>query len=185
LSQRTRARTTGAEPKRTRTQRVTAQPQSVASVAPEPAPSTPSSLAPEELARALRAVATELERDPALAARVAAAMSPEPAANPDTRPQAAVAEDEQAPPRLGGGKTFRPRIITGAAPELGMGIPDPFALRVRLGERGLRAALDELRLGTLRAIVREHKLDPKGRLKGLNDEQKLRELILAATAATA
>ena len=66
-----------------------------------------------------------------------------------------------------------------------MGIPDPFALRARLGERGLRAALDELRLGTLRAIVREHKLDPKGRLKGQNDEQKLRELILAATATQA
>jgi len=129
------------------------------------------------LARALRAVATELERDPQLAARVAAAMAPE--------PRAAVAEGEQPARHRRGGKPFQPRIITGAAPELGMGIPDPFALRTRLGERGLRAALDELRLGTLRAIVREHKLDPKGRLKGQTDEQKLRELILAATKAKA
>ncbi|HEV8191671.1 MAG TPA: hypothetical protein VGP82_09335, partial [Ktedonobacterales bacterium] len=117
-----------------------------------------------------------------LAARVAAAMSPEPAANQAAAP---VVEDEPAPPPKRGSKTFRPHIITGAAPELGRGIPDPFALRARLGERGLRAALAELRLGTLRAIVREHKLDPKGRLKGLNDEQKLRELILTATATKA
>ena len=119
-----------------------------------------------------------------MAARVAAAMSPEPptaTATTDVRPQAvSTAEDVPAARPRRGGKTFKPRIITGAAPELGMGIPDPFALRARLGERGLRAALDELRLGTLRAIVREHKLDPKGRLKGVNDEQKLRELILAA-----
>lgn len=176
MSQRTRARTIGAGPERTRAQR-SAEP-------PEPAPATPSSLAPEELARALRAVASELERDPALAARVAAAMSPAPPANPEPKP-VAIAEDEQAARPKRGGKTFRPRIITGAAPELGMGIPDPFALRARLGERGLRAALNELRLGTLRAIVREHKLDPKGRLNGLNDEQKLRELILAATSTKA
>lgn len=179
MSQRTRARTTGAEPKRARGQRGESAPRSGA---PEPAPTTPSSLAPEELARALRAVATELERDPALAARVAAAMSPDP--EPQPAPATATTETEEEPPARSkrGGKTFQPRIITGAAPELGMGIPDPFALRAHLGERGLRAALDELRLGTLRAIVREHKLDPKGRLKGQNDEQKLRDLILAATA---
>ena len=176
MSQRTRARTTGAGPERTSTQ-CSAEP-------PEPTPTTPSSLAPEELARALRAVASELERDPALAARVAAAMSPASATNPAPKPPAAIVEDEQVVRPKRGAKTFRPRIITGAAPELGIGIPNPFALRARLGERGLRAALNQLRLGSLRAIVREHKLDPKGRLKGVNDEQKLRELILAATATT-
>ncbi len=184
MSQRTRARTTGAEPKRAQKQRDTADQQSASSAAPEPAPITPSSLAPEGVARVLRAVAAELERDPAMAARVAAAMSPEQPTAPATKPKATAGADEPASPKRGG-KTFRPRIITGAGPELGMGIPDPFALRARLGERGLRAALDELRLGTLRAIVREHKLDPKGRLKGQNDEQKLRELILTATATQA
>jgi hypothetical protein len=61
-------------------------------------------------------------------------------------------------------------------------VPNPFALRERLGEAGLRAALDDLRLGTLRAIVREHQLDPTGKLKGMNDAGKLRALILATTA---
>lgn len=183
MSQRTRARTTGAAPKQ-RTRVTGAQPP--ASEAPEASPTTPhapQALAPEELARALRAVAAELERDPALAARVAAAMSPEsPASAPSPMP---VAADEQAERPRRGRRSFQPRIITGAAPELGMGVPDPFALRKRLGENGLRAALAGLRLGTLRAIVREHGLDPKGRLKGQNDEHKLRELILAATAEEA
>ena len=180
MSQRTPARTTGAEPKRTRAQRATTESQSAGT--PEPAPVTPSSLAPEGVARVLRAVAAELERDPAMAARVAAAMSPEPSATVDNKQQPGLVGDEQATRPRRGGKTFKPRIITGAGPELGMGIPDPFALRARLGERGLHAALDELRLGSLRAIIREHQLDPKGRLKGVNDEQKLRELILSVVA---
>ena len=86
MSQRTRARTTGAEPKRAQKQRDAADQQSASSAAPEPAPITPSSLAPEGVARVLRAVAAELERDPAMAARVAAAMSPESAS--DSRHQA-------------------------------------------------------------------------------------------------
>jgi len=49
-----------------------------------------------------------------------------------------------------------------------------------LGEDGLRAALADLRLGTLRAIVREHKLDPSGKLAGQNDDAKYRALILRA-----
>jgi hypothetical protein len=78
------------------------------------------------------------------------------------------------------GRTFRPHIITGAVPNLGPGIPDPFALRRRLGIEAFRAALDELRLGTLRAMIREYGLDPRGRLKGVNDAGRLRAAILAA-----
>lgn len=139
-------------------------------------------LAPETLARTLRAVAAELERDPALARRVAQAIS-EPPAKPIT-PTISAEQPEMeigpAPKKRGVNQSFRPRLVTGASPELGTGIPDPFALAKRKGEAGLRAALDELRLGTLRAIVREHKLDPSGKLARLNDAEKLREAILAA-----
>jgi hypothetical protein len=139
-------------------------------------------LAPETLARTLRAVAAELERDPALARRVADAIAD---AGRDAPVSARAAEPgfaEPEPPMKKGGvnQSFRPRLVTGASPELGSGVPDPFALAKRKGEPALRAALDELRLGTLRAIVREHKLDPGGKLARLNDAQKLREAILAA-----
>ncbi len=174
----------------------------------------------EPLARALRAMATELERDPALARRVADAMqapgqpdgrSVSDGAHPASpiadggapiaaRPTASATsatsatsadndagavEDGQAtgaaPSRVN--RTFHPRIVTGAPPELGMGVPDPFALAERLGEAGLRAALGELRLGSLRAIVREHRLDPTGRLVGLNDAAKFRAVIAEAVHA--
>ena len=77
-------------------------------------------------------------------------------------------------------KPFVPRLITGTSPELGTGVPDPFTLYRRLGEEGLRAALGELRLGTLRAIVREYTLDPGGRLSGQNDAERMRAAILDA-----
>ena len=140
-------------------------------------------LSPEELARALRAMATELERDPALARRVAGAMrAPVVATLPEVVDIAPDATGEQpSQPVRRAGKAFKPRLVTGAAPALGTGIPDPFALRKELGEDGLRDALADLRLGTLRAIVREHKLDPSGKLVGQNDEAKYRALILRAT----
>lgn len=147
---------------------------------------TGETLSPEELARALRAMATELERDPALARRVAGAMRAPVVAMPpkatDVTPDATDEEPAQ-PSRPAGraGKAFKPRLVTGDAPALGTGIPDPFALREQLGEEGLRDALADLRLGTLRAIVREHKLDPSGTLAGQNDDTKYRALILRAT----
>ncbi len=143
-------------------------------------------LSPEELARALRAMATELERDPALARRVAGAMRAPVVARPpviaDVVPDA-MGEEPSQPSRTArrAGKAFKPRLVVGAAPELGTGIPDPFALREQSGEDGLRDALADLRLGTLRAIVREHKLDPSGKLAGQNDDAKYRALILRAT----
>lgn len=155
----------------------------------------------ETLARTLRAVAAELERDPALARRVASAVSAStdgesvvpfggrpdtPAERPDRIDTPADTNTyEPAAPKAPkrASRAFTPRLVTGAGPELGTGIPDPFALRDRLGRDGLRAALDELRLGTLRAIVREHRLDPSGKLVRQGDAAKLREAILAAVAA--
>lgn len=164
----------------------------------------------ETLARTLRAVAAELERDPALARRVASAVSASrdggSADTSDGHPEASQGANGGAPdehPRrpgepvgASGGRpdapakapkrtprAFTPRLVTGAGPELGTGIPDPFALRDRLGLDGLRAALDELRLGTLRAIVREHGLDSTGKTVRQSDAAKLREAILAAVNA--
>jgi hypothetical protein len=152
----------------------------------EAAPETTNSLAPETLARTLRAMAAELERDPALARRVARAVATPEVARADTSPQLVRGDEpDDAEPKTKrtAARTFRPRIITGAGPELGTGVPDPFVLRQKLGEAGLRAALAELRLGSLRAIVREHGLDPEGRYVRQNDAEKLRAIILAAAAA--
>lgn len=140
-------------------------------------------LSPEELARALRAMAAEIERDPALARRVAGAMRA-PTDAPTAAETPVVAEtldDAPVTPTRRGARAFKPRLVTGAATVLGPGVPDPFALHERLGEDGLREALADLRLGTLRAIVREHRLDPEGTLAGQNDDAKFRALILRAT----
>lgn len=143
-------------------------------------------LSPDELARVLRAVAAELERDPALARRVAGALRV-PASAPGATAGVPAPPDEMgeaettARQTRQSGKGFTPRLVTGTAAALGPGVPDPFALREQLGEDGLRATLDNLRLGTLRAVVREHQLDPKGQLTGQNDDAKFRALILRAT----
>jgi hypothetical protein len=136
-------------------------------------------LTPDEFARALRAIAGELERDPQLAKRVTEAMRAEPVASLTTTSPAAPDAD---PPAKKPTRAFHPRVIEGARPDLGPGIPDPFALRARLGETGLAAALDELRIGSLRAIVREYKLDPTGKALKETDAERLRKLILRATA---
>jgi hypothetical protein len=180
LSQRTRARTTGAAPH--------SPPKPSGPENDTPTQEHPSAarlpIQPEALARTLRAVADEIERDPELARRLSAAIAPSsPVGASGGRPAAkddANISDEHAPPRRTVNAAFRPRLITGAAPDLGPGIPDPFALRERLGDAGLRAALDELRLGSLRAIVREHGLDPSGKLSKQNDAAKLRAAIVQA-----
>jgi hypothetical protein len=134
-------------------------------------------LTPDEFARALRAIAGELERDPQLARRVTEAMRAE---TPDSASASNAPESE--PPAKKSSRTFRPRVIEGARPDLGPGVPDPFVLRARLGETGLAAALDELRIGSLRAIAREYKLDPTGKALKETDAERLRRLILRATA---
>src|SRR6185437_16662544 len=88
---------------------------------------TGETLSPDELARALRAMATELERDPALARRVAGAMRAPTVATP---PEAAdvspdVTDEQPLQPVRRAAKGFKPRLVTGAAPALGTGIPDP------------------------------------------------------------
>lgn len=206
MSQPTRARTTGAATRKPRKSNSAAsapaeQDRHAATTAEQPAESTPETrasagiagLAPETLVRTLRAVAAELERDPALARRVADAIATTPDAAPSSTAEATVRagvpasderDGERAPsdePTLRSvNRGFRPRLVTGASPDLGAGIPDPFALAARLGVEGLRAALEELRLGSLRAIVREHNLDPKGALAQQNDAEKLRVAILKA-----
>lgn len=140
-------------------------------------------LDPGAIARVLRVMADEVERDPVLARRVADA----------TAATQASSDEADAPVKRGNGRAagggtsgvgkapFKARIVIGAGPELGVGVPDPIALRARLGRDGLRAALDELRLGTLRAMVREYQLDGPGRTPQHNDAARLRQLILAAT----
>jgi hypothetical protein len=136
--------------------------------------SDPQALSPDEFARALRAIAGELERDPNLAKRVTEAMRAE-------TPASVPAAPEPEPTAKKPARAFRPRVIEGAPPDLGPGVPDPFALRARLGETGLAAALDELRIGSLRAIVREYRLDPTGKALNGTDAERLRKLILRAT----
>lgn len=139
-------------------------------------------LAPSAIARTLRAVADALERDPALARRVAAdaGLGGDGAPAEGEAHEASVPRDSATTRRP---RTFRPRIVTGPDAALGPGIPDPYALRAARGEVGLRAVLEELRLGTLRAIIRAHHLDPSGRLARQNDAARLRALIVEATAA--
>ena len=169
MSQRTRARTTGA---------ATRKP-------PEPSQTTADSgiaaigLSADDLARTLRAVAAELERDPHLATRIADSLK---SAAPPVPLAADVKPEVVRTPTT---RTFRPTLVTGTSPSLGPGVPDPFALRESLGESGLRETLADLRLGTLRAIVREHRLDPAGKLSRLNDAGKLRDAICAAVLGRA
>ena len=193
MSQPTRARTTGGATRKPRRESLPPAPLPAGSGEHEAAqPATGQAqevapFAPETLARTLRAVAAELERDPALARRVADAVataaSTEPWQGNERSSVPMPASDdasaaEPKPPRVNRG--FRPKLVTGASPDLGAGIPDPFALYARLGTEGLRVALAELRLGTLRAIAREHGLDPKGTLARQNDAEKLRVAILKA-----
>jgi hypothetical protein len=160
LSHRTHARTTGA----------------AAGKKPKPARSgngdeAEVAVSPETLARTLRAVAAELERDPELARRISGALAPSRAEEPPV-----------APAPKADAHVFRPRLITGTSPDLGPGIPDPFQLWATRGEKGLRAALEDLRLGSLRAIIREYNLVPQGKAIPMSDAAKLRALIVESVA---
>ena len=197
MSQRTRSRTTAAAARK--------RPLATRQADPIPtAPSAPrgergpegedSSVTPETLARTLRAVAAELERDPALARRVAAAVAtgsaaskpatagePVPAAHPDAAADVAAPQQLKRRPA----RAFTPSIITGVSPDLGPGIPDPFALARRLGPDGLRTALADLRRGTLRAMIREYGIAPVAQVAHITDDAKLRDMILTAVTRKA
>jgi hypothetical protein len=173
LSQRTRARTTAdAAPPRPSERKKAGKGNSSGK-------QEKSALSPQTLARTLRAVADELERDPELARRVSNSLV---STGPQRAAETTVSQDETITntPSTPTAPTFRPRLIPGTSPELGPGIPDPFLLLSKRGEKGLRAALEELRLGTLRAIIREYHLDPQGRLLRQNDAEKLRKAIMEA-----
>jgi hypothetical protein len=75
---------------------------------------------------------------------------------------------------------YGPPSISGRAAELGTGVPDPFALLATTGEDGLRRALETLRVGSLRAIIRAHGLDPQGKLSAGATEKRLITAIVAA-----
>jgi hypothetical protein len=158
----------------------------------------------QQVVRWLRALADAVERDPALAARVAASAT-EPPAGPielpaeveevparaeplppvATIPPAteAPAESDLITPTLRHtrrGSRYGTPSVAGRAAALGTGIPDPFALFAAEGEEGLRQALATLRVGTLRAIVRAHALDPAGKLSTSTTEKRLITAIIAA-----
>jgi hypothetical protein len=172
LSQRTRARTTADAAPRPSEQRSVGKGSSAGK-------QEKSALSPQTLARTLRAVADELERDPELARRVSNSLA---SSTPQVTPDSTASQDETTTntPSTPSAPTFRPRLIPGTSPELGPGIPDPFLLLSRRGEKGLRAALEDLRLGTLRAIIREYHLDPQGKLIRQNDAERLRKAIMEA-----
>jgi hypothetical protein len=194
LSQRTRGRTIGAaspsqpkadpgaqpSPRATLPTHRSAQPRDTRRAG---GPRDRSGSDPGVIARTLRIVADELERDPELARRVAAEIARLGAAPGKLDDRQEGAPEDAAPRAKGtGARVFRSRLVPGVDAALGPGIPDPFVLRERLGAAGLEAALAELRLGTLRAIIREHQLDPDGRLVRLNDADRLRAAIVSATA---
>ncbi len=153
----------------------------------------------------LRALAREVERDPDLAARVTGEVAPtaasdtapvidatpparpDPAESPPTAETVAPPAAEIAPVTPPAARHIRrssrygPPLIAGRSAELGAGVPDPFAVRAASGEEGLRAALLTLRVGTLRAIIRAHGLDPEGRLAPHASEKRLIAAIVAAT----
>jgi hypothetical protein len=171
LSHRIRARTTG---KAVRKPPESAGARAKGEKSREPATEEAGvTLSPETLARTLRAVAAELERNPDLARRISGAVS----TSASTAPPVAPVERATTISH-----TFRPRLVAGASPDLGPGVPDPFLLWTQRGEKGLHAALEELRLGTLRAMIREYGLAPRGKLAEERDAAKLRALILREVA---
>jgi hypothetical protein len=104
----------------------------------------------------LQSLATRAENDPAFAAQMLAALRESGLLG------ALPAEESVASPR--NTPTRRPR--TRSAPRSAAAAtsetppPDPFSVYRSQGEAGLRAMLDGLELVSLRAIVRERRLDP-------------------------
>lgn len=127
---------------------------------------------------------------PAEAQRAAPQMSPVPPPQEAPSPEPASGDPrDDAPPvsprppairQTRRDSRFGPPTVAGRGTSLGRGIPDPFAIAAEVGPEGLRAALEELRAGTLRAMIRAHELDPLGKLPASAAEAKLRGAILAA-----
>jgi hypothetical protein len=115
------------------------------------AESQPAGEAATTLSAWLRALAKRAESDAAFAAQMldAARESGLTSALSDAAPLPAA-------PR----PATRSRKSTSATPAPTAPAPDPFAVYRAQGVEGLRAALDALDLPTLRAIVRDRRLDP-------------------------
>jgi hypothetical protein len=113
----------------------------------------------QTLVETLRAVASQIEADPALAARLVA--------GPATKGEHETAA--QAPSRSARGVV---------APPL-----DPFATLRQTGEQGLLQALAALDLASLKAIVRAYRLDPARISARWTDPERIIELILEQAQA--
>lgn len=102
----------------------------------------------------LRALAARAEADPSFATQMLAALRESGLAGALT----ADTPTARAPRR--GARTPRGAARPAVPASEAQALPDPFALYRSQGAGGLRAALDGLDLASLRAIVRERRLDP-------------------------
>ncbi|HEY7974583.1 MAG TPA: hypothetical protein VID72_04520 [Ktedonobacterales bacterium] len=102
----------------------------------------------------LRALAKRAESDAAFAAQMLDA------ARESGLSSALDSAAVQQPPQAAAHPSTRSRKAAPAPPAPAGAAPDPFAVYRTQGVEGLRAALDALDLPTLRAIVRERRLDP-------------------------
>jgi hypothetical protein len=109
------------------------------------------------LVESLRAAASQIEADPALAARLMAG------------PTVAPAETAQAAAR---------HAREAVAPPL-----DPFAILRQSNEQGLREALAALDLASLKAIVRAYRLDPARLSARWTAPERIIELIVEQALA--
>ncbi len=145
----------------------------------------------ETLPKLLRAVADEMDGDPALAARIAQRLQPELA------PLMAIGSSEktnqllhnaidgtiQETPTAGlrhGRRSSRygaPTVPGASAPA---GAIDPFKILQERGAEALQNALDTLRAGALRALIRKFEMDPSAKLSARANEARLREWIVSA-----
>ncbi len=113
----------------------------------------------QALVETLRAVASQIEADPALAARLMGGSAKKVEAAERTQAAARPAREMVAPPL------------------------DPFAILRQSNEQGLREALAALDLASLKAIVRAYRLDP-ARLSGRwTAPERITELIVEQTMA--
>lgn len=152
----------------------------------------------------LRALAEEVERNPELAAKIQQVAAPAPAHENHEQAHITRAESEHedrmidyaanntAPvdvsvdvpaPILRHRKRssrYGPPTIEGRTDSKNMGVPDPRQLYAEQGEDGLRMTLQDLRAGTLRAIIRTYQLDPDGTMPAQASEKKMIALIVKA-----
>jgi hypothetical protein len=137
--------------------------------------STPSSAEAQALAAFLRELANRAERDPVLAAHLRDALEASgllAMAGHSRRPHASAKSPSAATPRP-------PHAATSPQASTASAMPDPYVLLRERGEEGLRAALAELDLAALRAMVRTHRLDPARIAARWTARERVIELIVS------